>query len=138
MLPLNPLEIHILSKLLLGDDFVLEILRNQFRHILVRSRENTGVGFFTNFSVPPEIERIPNRRSLHLSDVNATASNVAHGIGFVLFVCDGALEMLEGFTYDEPWPLEISDLRLTYSSGDTRDWNRLKKALHGNTNGFKT
>ncbi len=39
---------------------------------------------------------------------------VAHGAGFVLFIRDGALACLEGFTYDEPWPETIKSFTLNY------------------------
>jgi hypothetical protein len=34
---------------------------------------------------------------------------VAHGVGLVLFVEEGRLALLEGFTYDDPWPDEIAN-----------------------------
>jgi hypothetical protein len=38
-----------------------------------------------------------------LGDVTATIEGLEHGAGFVLFVQDGVLDVLEGFSYDEPW-----------------------------------
>jgi hypothetical protein len=84
------------------------------RFLRERSR---GVGFFTSFEVPPEAPRVKARPKFELGDVNGTADNVKHGLGFLLFVNDGALSMLEGYTYDEPWPDEVRGLVLTYSTG---------------------
>jgi hypothetical protein len=39
--------------------------------------------------------------------------------------------MLEGYTYDEPWPQEISEFELTYRGGEQRDLEALRKILHG-------
>jgi hypothetical protein len=49
-----------------------------------------------------------------ISDVGAEIEGVRHGVGFVLFIQDGRLDCLEGFTYDDPWPDEVK-LRRWYS-----------------------
>jgi hypothetical protein len=51
-----------------------------------------------------------------IDDVDGTVNGLAHGAGFVLFIRDGKLDILEGFTYDEPWPKDIGHFRLTYHS----------------------
>jgi len=116
--------------LLAGDDNVLSVLREQAKQATVRSREMTGVGFFTYFSVPPKAPRIPGTPKFQLTDVHGTADNVMHGVGFVLFVKDRALLLLEGFTYDEPWPGEITGLKLAYSGGANRDMEEVRRELH--------
>jgi hypothetical protein len=55
-----------------------------------------------------------------LDDVNGTADNIKDGLGFFLYVTEGALSMLEGYTYDAPWPDEVRGLVLTYSSKQGR------------------
>jgi hypothetical protein len=80
----------------------------------------TGVGFYTEFVVPPEAPRVLGRPTFKLGDVNGTADNVNHGLGFLLYVTDGALSMLEGYTYDQPWPDEVRCLVLTYSTKQGR------------------
>jgi hypothetical protein len=59
-----------------------------------------------------------------------------HGAGFVLFVDDGVISFLEGFTYDEPWPEDAGSFELWYLKGspssvkDThRDLEKLRAAL---------
>jgi len=116
MMNLTPLETQLLQMLLHGDSEELIVLREQAALVQVSSREMTGVGFFTNFAVPPDAPHIAGRPTLRFGDVNGTADNVKHGVGFLLHVTDGALSMLEGYTYDEPWPDEIRGLVLTYSS----------------------
>ena len=64
----------------------------------------TGVGFFTFFTIPPEVPRLDVKGRRVFSDVGAELEGVEHGVGFLLFVQDGQLDNLEGFTYDGPWP----------------------------------
>jgi hypothetical protein len=120
MTNLTTLENRVLEMLLRGEDEILAGLRQQAKQAQVSSRKMTGVGFFTNFEVPAEVPRVKTRPTFKLGDVNGTADNVNQGLGFLLYVRDGALSRLEGYTYDEPWPDEVRGLVLTYSTGGIR------------------
>ena len=120
MTELTILEEQVLQKLLRGDDELLSVLRQQAQQVRVTLRKMTGVGFFTTLDVPAEAPRVKDRPKFQLGDVNGTADNVKDGLGFLLYVTDGALSMLEGYTYDEPWPDEVRGLVLTYSTGQFR------------------
>ena len=37
--------------------------------------------------------------------------------------------MLEGYTYDEPWPVNLDDLKLVYSSGEQRDMDKVRRQV---------
>ena len=117
---LTTLEDRALEMLLCGEHETLSILRQQAEQARVSSRKMTGVGFYTEFVVPPEVPRVPGRPTFKLGDVNGTADNVKHGLGFLLCVTEGTLSMLEGYTYDDPWPDEVRGLVLTYSSKQGR------------------
>ena len=119
-----------MEMLLAGDDDALAILRQQLIAAEVTSREMTGVGFYTNFSIPLNAARIPNQPSFKLGDVNGKAKNVEHGLGFILFVTDGAIKILEGYTYDEPWPEELEDSSFEYSQGPERNIDEVRKRIH--------
>jgi hypothetical protein len=112
-------------KLLNGEDEVLANLRKQLDVCQVPKREMTGVGFFTTFEVPAHVPRA-TQKSFHLGDVNGTVEGTKHGVGFVLFVKAGTLEMLEGYTYDEPWPDSTERFELSYNKGQ-HDLDALKK-----------
>ncbi|HTP70409.1 MAG TPA: hypothetical protein VMJ35_15975 [Dongiaceae bacterium] len=127
---LTSLENQVLQKLLQGDDEALGVLRDQASHAEVSSREATGVGFFTKFSLPPGAPRLAGRPTFKLGDVNGKADNLKRGLGFLLYVDDGAISTLEGYTYDEPWPDEVLGLTLTYSAGDNRDLSWAKGLIH--------
>jgi hypothetical protein len=111
---LNALEQGVLDMLLAGDNAALATLREQAARARLASRELSGVGFFCSFEVPREAPRLQAAASLWIGDVNAEVSGLKHGAGFVLFIRDGRLDMLEGFSYDEPWPEDPGPFTLTY------------------------
>ncbi len=108
MLSLTDLEQAVLGVLLEGEDAILTALRSQLALAQVRERRFTGVGFFTYFALPPDIERVPvPEKFAPLGHVIADLEGTRHGAGFVLFLKKGRLHMLEGYTYDEPWPAQV-------------------------------
>jgi hypothetical protein len=116
------LENRVLEKLLAGNHPILEALRRQLEGGTVRSREFTGVGFFTKLCPSPGAQRAPTPRDrFHLGGVYAEITGLCHGAGFVLFVTDGYLDFLEGFCYDEAWPTQTQGARLYYAGPRERD-----------------
>ena len=70
----------------------------------VTSRENSGVGSFTNFEFdiqPPSINSIG--RLVLSSKLSVKIPKLKLGLGFVIFTENGKVVMLETFTYDENW-----------------------------------
>jgi len=113
---LNRFEQAVLDKLLDGDHPVLVVLRAQAERARLSSREYTGAGFFCSFDVPPDVPTLAPERDFHFGDVNAVVDGLQYGAGFVLFVRGGRLNTLEGYSYEEPWPIEIRKFKLTYQS----------------------
>lgn len=109
----NKIEKAIMELLLQGNDPVLQILHYQFQKCSFSRRELTGVGFFTFFSVPNNIPRV-NQKSFQFGDVLAGIKGLKNGAGFLLYVRQGLIYMLEGYTYDEKWPKKILDFHLNY------------------------
>jgi hypothetical protein len=131
MTKLTTLENRVLEMLLRGEDEPLSVLRQQAKQARVSSRKTTGVGFYTEIEIPAELPRVAGRPTFKLGDVNGTADNIKDGLGFLLYVTEGALSMLEGYTYDAPWPDEVRGLVLTYSSKQGRKLDF--KASHRNS-----
>ena len=109
---LTSLEKSVLEKLLDKPDEPFDTLRRQLSLAVVSNREFSGVGFFTELTLPkgaPLKQDIPD---MTLGDVGAELPGLKHGAGFVLFVRGGAISMLEAYTYDEKWPENTDGFRL--------------------------
>ena len=113
-LALNSLERAVMEMLLAGNHPVLRILADQLSKASITSRELTGVGFFTRFSVPETAARVVNPASFLIDDVSADLDGLEHGAGFVLWGKEGVLACLEGFSYAEPWPQSVDGFQPYY------------------------
>jgi|KBSMisStandDraft_5_1062788.scaffolds.fasta_scaffold376920_2 hypothetical protein len=96
--PLTPLEMAVLRehvKQLPRKDSAA--LAEQIDAISVRSRENTGAGFFTYFvfKSPPLHKVKTDMKKCH---VTATINDLSNALGFILWVKDGYVDCLEGYT----------------------------------------
>ena len=111
---LNDFEQAVLDKFLRGEHPVLGTLREQAAKARVASRERTGVGFFCTFDVPSNAPAVMSPPDFELSDVDADVEGLSQGAGFVLFVRQGRLKVLEGYSYEEPWTAEPKTYRLKY------------------------
>jgi len=81
----------------------------QVAALTVRSRENTGAGFFTHFDVDNSsvTNPLPDLRSL---SVEAEVEGLSDGLGFILWVKEGRIDFLEGYTFG---PDSTKELDLT-------------------------
>ena len=110
---LTPLESAVVDKLLEKHPAFADAVREQLSHASVSGRDYSGVGFFTKFAIPPDA---PVRRELgnvELDGVGAEIPGVEHGAGFILFIRDGVISCLEGYTFgDAKWPDSVTDFRV--------------------------
>ena len=112
---LLPLEREAMEKLLNGNVANFSTLREQLKAATVADRKNTGSGFYVDFFIPQNAPRISANPSFEISDVAGKLNGGKLDIGFVLFVKEGALSMLEGFTYgSDEWPEQICDFQLAH------------------------
>ncbi len=122
---LNPLERTILDKILDGDHPALATLRKQLDACRVKERTLSGKGFFTELHLPDDAPRAAlHKTRVRFGDVIADIEGVPHGAGFLLFIDDGRLTMLEGYTFEGPWPEHPKLQRLSYVS-EPRDLSEL-------------
>ncbi len=120
----------IMQMLLDGENDTLLILRKQYLNAKMTT-EFTGVGFFTHFEIPESVSKLDPPRSFQIGDIHCQMNGLQYGAGFVIFVKNGTLIMLEGYTYDEKWPDVITDYHLSYLSGENlpseeRDMEKLE------------
>ena len=121
-------ENKLMDMLLDGDDDVLKEIRNQFLKSTVKSREFTGGGFYTNYIVDKQITPVANGKTFEIMDVYAYYRKIEYTLGFILFIKNGHLTELEGYTVTEfAWPYDYSEVTLKYDSPDgKRDSQKLK------------
>ncbi|MEM7049912.1 MAG: hypothetical protein AAF604_09635 [Acidobacteriota bacterium] len=122
------MELAVLRKTLKGESRALELLRAQLKTLQVVSRKITGSGFFSKFEISPE--RRIDIPDIQFGDVIANITGLAHGAGFLLYLREGQLDLLEGYSFEEPWPREIVDFSLSYKNEDQRDWGHLGPFLN--------
>ncbi len=86
-------------------------LERQFAAAIVTERENTGAGFFTTITVADGTPRVNSAKVLGY-ETHAYIDGMEYGLGFVLFMKDGALHMLEGYALaGSTSALDLADVR---------------------------
>ena len=75
-----------------------DVLREQIATARVANFENTGVGFFSTVELAGEARPLPNQSPLDAATGNA--AGIPHGMGFLVFVEDGYVSAIEGYTFD--------------------------------------
>jgi hypothetical protein len=75
-------------------------LLDQAKNAIITKREFTGVGFYSYFHIN-QSEMYGN--DMQISDVGAKINDRIQ-VGFLLFVKKGQLDLLECYTYGDPWP----------------------------------
>lgn len=86
-------------------------LRRQLICAMVTKRENTGGGFFTEMAVPDDAPRVNCPKVLGYA-AHARVEGLVWGLGFVLFMEDGKLHLLEGYARgpESTASLDLNDL----------------------------
>lgn len=122
------LILNVMEKLLYGDIQILEILRSQYRDSKIIDVECSNVGFFVNFEVDSnKIDVDGIATDFDIGDLYGTVDGIQGAVGFILFVIDGKLSMLEGYTNAiDVWPAD-EDIYLMYDSGFDRNLKVLEK-----------
>ena len=76
---LRNMERAVLEKLLNGKSETFQILFKQYLALQVVSRELTGVGLWTNFSIPASTVKLSESPSFWFGDVHAKIDGLEHG-----------------------------------------------------------
>jgi hypothetical protein len=75
---------------------VSSVLQRQLDRATVTKRENSGGGFFTDIAVPEDAQPAECPKVLGYA-THAHVEGLEDGFGFVLFMKDGKLHLLEGY-----------------------------------------
>ena len=97
-----------MKKIIAEDSTISGMLEKQYKSAKVVSREFSGFGFFTNFEIIDKSLKLTDSQNLELGNTQLKLEGLKFGAGFVLFVRDGLIKTLECYTYDEPWPTNIT------------------------------
>lgn len=85
----------------------------QYEKCSVIGREFTGHGFFANFEVTDKSNSLTEDVPTHLGNLTIAFPGVEVGAGFVLYIENGLITMLEGYIYgDDSWPEKITEYRV--------------------------
>ena len=92
------LEETVLASIFSETPNLASALKRQMAAATVTKRENSGAGFFTTIAVPITVVKVSS--SVLGRETNARVQGLEHGMGFVLFLRDGRLATLEGYTHE--------------------------------------
>jgi len=81
-------------------------LESQLSTATFRSRENTGCGFFTHFSVDRNSSRPIGGERLRNGPA-AKIDGIKYGMGFILWLGQGYADCLEGYAYGDDRTTEL-------------------------------
>ncbi len=109
------LEKEALKMLIDKDNKNKEILLKQLIVATIITRNFSGSGFFTQFSIPDNVLKIQEKTLSPLRGVYARINGLKIGVGFLLFLNEGVIDTLECYEYDDmDFPEEITDYSLSY------------------------
>jgi hypothetical protein len=95
MRPLWPIEREVLEITAAEYSGSAEALRRQIDTAQVTSFENSGAGFFSNLVVDDDAPAMSEKSPL--SGAYGSVLGIEHGMGFIVFLKDGRLSMIEGY-----------------------------------------
>jgi hypothetical protein len=86
-------------------------LREQLAAAQITDFENTGAGFFSSVNVSEDAPRLTEKSPLDAA--TASVGSIEHGMGFLVFLEDGYVSLIEGYTYGD-----VSTVGVDFSSVD--------------------
>ena len=83
-----------------------------FDVVVVRDREFTGAGFLTDLQRSPELKLFDSGVSLRWGKVGARLNASKVETGYLVYVDDGYITAVEGYTYGDEWPATVDQIEL--------------------------
>jgi len=116
------------------NDAVLTSLRNQYKNSTVVSREFSGCGFYTEFSVPDRLASTIGSLCFQIGDVVASFNGISDALGFILYVRGGVICLLEGYnSVDDTWPQVYNEVTLSFFPHCERDMKLIRESYAHHT-----
>jgi len=88
-------------------------LNQQLEKTAVVTRENSGCGFFTTLAVPADALQVITPRVLGYA-THARILGLEHSLGFVLFMGNGRMQLLEGYAWGPESTVALDFLNVTF------------------------
>lgn len=107
---------QVMTMLLDGNDEVLLMLRKQYKKSVVVSEEYSEVGFYIDYQIDKGLKVSDEYNgTFQIGDVDGEVNNINEALGFILYVKNGYLTMLEGYTnIIDSWPETDPKIKLKY------------------------
>ncbi|WBO24177.1 hypothetical protein [Sphingomonas abietis] len=107
-----PLEREVLEITAADYPASAEAFRRQIDTARVVSFENSGAGFFSNLSVADDAPVLSETSPL--TGAYGSVLGIEHGMGFIVFLKDGRLSMIEGYCNDSEPTTDMDFSRAVY------------------------
>lgn len=108
-------EKAVMHKMLDKNNQISEILQEQYKRSQIIKRDFTGTGFFTDLEMAQDAPHVTESIEGGFGDVIASINGSSFDFGFVLFIVDGVMTCLEGYTWADEWPEVIYEYQLKHS-----------------------
>lgn len=115
IIPFEEFEQAAMQKILERDTPINVILRQQYKNAYVKDRSFSGAGFFTDFYMHGQVPHIIEPVEYAYGDVEAIINDIS-GFSFILFIKNGVMKCLEGYTWRESWPDKIYSYKFVHKS----------------------
>ena len=94
---------------------ISNIISEQFKNRVIVENKVFPSGFYIKYEIKDNIPPIDDTESKVLGNVGAKIPDLKYGMGFALFMKDGYISSLEGYTYnEEPLPADLQKYELYY------------------------
>lgn len=111
----------VMKKLLEGNDEIFKYLQKQYEYTSIDKIEETGVGFYITYKLSKKYNFPLLDKTFRIGDLNCDISTLNYGAGFLLYVENGVMSLLEIYTYgEETWPIELKNYNFYYTDDNRK------------------
>jgi hypothetical protein len=119
MRPLWPIEREVLEVTAAEYPASAEALRQQIDTAQVANFKNSGAGFFSDLVVATDAPLLTEKSPL--DGAYGSVVGIEHGMGFIVFLKDGRLSMIEGYCNGNASTTDIDFSKVVY---ELTPWSR--------------
>ena len=87
-----------------------EKLARQYNSAIVTKRTVNSPGFYTNYEIGDKTASLGDGVDLQLGENQWNVNGMKYGSDYILWIKNGFISSLEGFSYGEPWPAKITEV----------------------------